>query len=596
MVDRYHTGNGQPALLALAVVLVAVFYVFPLALNHPLLDPDEGLHAAVAQEMVERGDWLVPRLLGEPFWDKPALFTWLQALSLRWLGMSEAAVRLPGLLAGLIAVISTGWAARRLLGPQAAVLAAVFYATLLLPAGLSQAATTDAVLVPVVTCALVLLWEPGQSGGAGSKTGRVLAAGGVLGIGCLAKGLVGIALVGVAYGAYLVMRVWLDRQSIAGTSADEKGVGQRDGRKELLYGLGRLSGAAGIALVVAAPWYLAMEVRNPGYLHYYFIDRHLRGFVTAGQPHGDQPWWYYLPVLLGGGLPWLAWLPAAARHTWACLRARAWGPQTYDNSDACASAADGSESSPDRTACNSLRASAGRPARGVSMARGAPMDGMLLAWCWLAGDVLLLSLGGSKLATYLWPVFPAIAILAAGLWAAALGGHTTAAVHRALRRTMLLTACLTPAGLPLVMWIVGSRFGLQFAWPTWGLAVAASATAWWGVWFVWRAVCGGHGLRGAAGGRRGFGPMSGRAFQPPGVPACRPADGGPTRRFDRVLFGPLTARPPGPEDHPAGAYQPAAATGAGRVGGRGRARPGARWALGTSRRCALSEGRTVSAL
>jgi len=68
----------------------------------PLADPDEGLHAAIAQEMVEKGDWIVPRLLDEPFLDKPILYFWAIAASLKTLGMSEAAVRLPGLLFGML--------------------------------------------------------------------------------------------------------------------------------------------------------------------------------------------------------------------------------------------------------------------------------------------------------------------------------------------------------------------------------------------------------------------------------------------------------------------------------------------------------------
>src|SRR4029077_12480870 len=58
-----------------------------------------------------------------------------------------------------------------------------------------------------------------------------------------------------------------------------------------------------VATVVAAPWYLAMEHLNPGYLHYYFVERHVSGFATELQRHGQRPWSYYIPVVIGGGLP-----------------------------------------------------------------------------------------------------------------------------------------------------------------------------------------------------------------------------------------------------------------------------------------------------
>ena len=70
--------------VALALVLAA--YLVPLAVPAPLMEDDEGLHAAIAQEMVERGDWTVPRLLGEPFLDKPILYFWLQAVSIAAFG------------------------------------------------------------------------------------------------------------------------------------------------------------------------------------------------------------------------------------------------------------------------------------------------------------------------------------------------------------------------------------------------------------------------------------------------------------------------------------------------------------------------------
>ena len=104
-----------------------------------------------------------------------------------------------------------------------------------------------------------------------------------------------------------------------------------------------------MAALVALPWYLAMDAREPGYLRYYFVDRHLLGFATDTQRHSGQPWWFYLPIVVGGGLPWLALV--RSRH--------------------------------------------------------------LLLWTWLLGAVVLLSLAESKAVTYVLPALPAIAILAA---------------------------------------------------------------------------------------------------------------------------------------------------------------------------------------
>ena len=154
--------QGDGGLLALAAVLAAVVFVLPLALPIPLMDPDEGLSASIAQEMAERGDWLTPRLLGRPFLDKPILYFWAEALSLRVFGSSESAVRLPGLLFGLLGAACTAAVGWRLLGRTTGLIAGMFYTTMVLPAAMTQAPVHDVLMVPCVCLALLGLWEGGR--------------------------------------------------------------------------------------------------------------------------------------------------------------------------------------------------------------------------------------------------------------------------------------------------------------------------------------------------------------------------------------------------------------------------------------------------
>src|SRR5438105_8762695 len=104
------------AVLALALVLT------PLAARAPLFDPDEGLHAAIAQEMTRSGDYVTPRFLGEPFLDKPILFFWAEALSLRVFGMNERAVRIPPLAFGVFGMVTVALLGRRLFGETAVII------------------------------------------------------------------------------------------------------------------------------------------------------------------------------------------------------------------------------------------------------------------------------------------------------------------------------------------------------------------------------------------------------------------------------------------------------------------------------------------
>ena len=67
--------------LALLIALPALL-LYP-CLKFHLLEPDEGRYAQIAREMLQRGEWIVPHLQGEPYLDKPPLFYWLVMLSYR---------------------------------------------------------------------------------------------------------------------------------------------------------------------------------------------------------------------------------------------------------------------------------------------------------------------------------------------------------------------------------------------------------------------------------------------------------------------------------------------------------------------------------
>lgn len=326
--------SGRPmAPPLLALVLVAAAYVLPLVLPVPLMEDDEGLHAAIAIEMVERGDWTVPRLLGEPFRDKPILYFWMQTASLAAFGASEFAVRLPGTLMALAAIGATFWLGRTLFGRVVAAWGAVVYGTMLLPYAVSLAPLHDLVMVPLVALAFGAFWRLHHATSIRARAGWTLAAGLVLGLSILGKGLTGVGLVGVGMVAWMV---WTRTWSFA-----------------LVTGA---AVALGIGALIAWPWYAAMEQASPGYLTYFFLQRHVEGVAGDTQRHAGRPFWYYAPILVGGAWPWIV---DVVRR-------------------------------PFGTATSAER----------------------LLWAWLVADVLLLSAAGSKLATYVLPTFPAMALLA----------------------------------------------------------------------------------------------------------------------------------------------------------------------------------------
>ena len=390
----------------LVVCFAAVLYLAPLFLDAPLTDPDEGLHAVIAQEMHDRGDFLVPRFLGRAFLDKPILFFWTELASISAFGMSTAAARLPGMLFAILGIVTTGWLAQVLFDRAIALVAATCYATMVLPLLLAQAPVHDMALVPLTNLAFAFLWRSTAgirdtgSGIRGTGIRDTTFAGIALGLSILTKGLEGVAIVGIGYGAYLLL-----------TRAITLTV--------VWQGIGVLA----IAAVIALPWYLAMESHEPGYLRYYFIDRHLLGFATDTQRHGGQPWWFYVPLVVGGGFPWTLYVHRGNHK---------------------------------------------------GLLPGPPE---LLLWTWLVGALVLLSVSGSKAVTYVLPVMPALAIPAARSWVLALSAESQDAAAPPLRAGILVHAALFFIIAALTPW-AASRFGDQPVRAGEAVAFAVSSAVW----------------------------------------------------------------------------------------------------------------------
>jgi 4-amino-4-deoxy-L-arabinose transferase len=132
--------------------------------------PDEPREADIAWRMSWQADPAVPLLAGEAFCEKPPLTYWLAGASVRALGESAAAARLPNLLYALLTTVSVAWLARRLAGPLAATVAAAASATLLLSYQVAIWLATDA---PVLAATAVAL--AGAAGGfhAATRRGRL---------------------------------------------------------------------------------------------------------------------------------------------------------------------------------------------------------------------------------------------------------------------------------------------------------------------------------------------------------------------------------------------------------------------------------------
>jgi 4-amino-4-deoxy-L-arabinose transferase-like glycosyltransferase len=244
----------------------------------PLLGPDEPRYARVAVEMQRSGDWVTPRLQGEPWLEKPILYYWLAGGAYALFGETEAAARLPSVAAALVFVGVTALVGARLYGTASGLHAGFVLATSLLTFVYGRAAAMDLLLAASTTAALGLL-ALRFTGVAGRLA--VPAAHVCLALAVLAKGPIGVLLPGLVVLGYAALR-------------RDAGI-----LKEVLAPKAVLAFA-----VVAVPWYaLVYAAQGQLFVDVFLLGHNLRRFTSTVHNH-PGPFFYYVPVLLAGLFPW----------------------------------------------------------------------------------------------------------------------------------------------------------------------------------------------------------------------------------------------------------------------------------------------------
>lgn len=333
--------------LTVALAWLALALVWFVSLGHrALINPDEGRYATIALGVLQSGDWITPHLNGFVYFEKPPLGYWAVAAAMQVFGVGEFAARLAPATSGFATVVAVAFTAQRLWDARAGVLAgAVATGTVWIVAN-AHFLSLDMGLTFFLTlalCAFVLA----QRDDASAREHRwwMHTAWAAMGCATLTKGLAGVLIPGATLLLYVA---WTRQWTL----------------------LRRLHPTAGVALYAAivVPWFIAVSLRNPGFLDFFFVHEHLQRYLTDTARRPGAPW-YFLPILLVGFLPWTTMLPALARFGARADARRRFQPQR-----------------------------------------------LLLAWAVFV--FVFFSASRSKLPSYILPMFPALALLA-GPWLAA---------------------------------------------------------------------------------------------------------------------------------------------------------------------------------
>lgn len=268
---------SRTAWLVALFVCVCALYLHGLA-SVGVLGPDEPRYASIGREMARSGDWVTPRLWGEPWFEKPVLLYWMVGAAYRLGFGDDWAPRFGVALVSLAFLLFYYTQMRREFGDLAALYSSVILATSAGWFAFSQVGVTDLPMAAAFGASLLLSLRWVRSGG---RRGLLLA-GVLLGVAVLAKGLVPLVL-----------------------AAPLAWVGRKKWRDLLVYAAG--------CVVTALPWYWLCYQRNGWpFIQEFFINHHLGRFASESLQH-VQPFWFYGPVLIAALYPWVPMLAYAYR-------------------------------------------------------------------------------------------------------------------------------------------------------------------------------------------------------------------------------------------------------------------------------------------
>ena len=267
--------------LSFLIIILGIFFSFEMG-NRPFASPDEGRYVEIPREMVVTGDYVTPRLDGLKYFEKPPLFYWMQAATIKAVGIDETSMRFWIVLFAILGCLSVFYVGAKCYSRNVGVMAAGILATSLIYYCHSRIIILDLVL-SILLCGS--LWafflafvKKNQS--KIPKKYLIIAMYSLSALACLTKGLIGAVLPG------FVVFLWM-----LFTNNWKK-------LKEILYVPGIL-----VFLVMFVPWHVLATQRNHDFLYYYFVVEHFLRYTTEFH-NRYQPAWFFVPIIFAGMIPW----------------------------------------------------------------------------------------------------------------------------------------------------------------------------------------------------------------------------------------------------------------------------------------------------
>jgi len=263
-----------------------LLYLVPLPFT-PLMEPDEGRYSAIPSAMNATGDYVTPRLKAVVYFEKPPLVYWATAVAFRIFGENAFSSRLFAALSAWGCILLVYRMGLFFHDARTGLYAAAVLTTFLYHVAIGRINILD---MPLAFFVCMAIWSGFHCfAGAKQKKGWLYLLYLFSALAFLAKGLIGIAF------PFGVVVIWL----------------LISGRWREIFALFSPIGIL-IFSAVSLPWLILVQQQNPDFFRFFFIQEHLLRYATR-MHDCYQPFYFYLPIILAGTLPWCAFLPEAIR-------------------------------------------------------------------------------------------------------------------------------------------------------------------------------------------------------------------------------------------------------------------------------------------
>ena len=272
----------------LIIILFSYIFLFYALGDYSLKEPDEGRYAEVPREMVETGDYIVPHLNYVRYFEKPPLLYWAVAISYKLFGVNEWSFRFTNAAYAFLIVLFLYFFTRKWFNRKIALLSGLILISSFGFFSMARIVTTDMCFSFLLFASLLCFYDFYRN----KKNVFLYLFYALAGLATLAKGPVSVILLGCTILIFLIT---------------EKNISFL---KELKW----IKGMA-IYGIVVLPWIIAISLREKEFLYFFIIDQHFLRFATT-QHKRSGPFYYFLPVLIGGMFPWSIFIPRSIIKLW----------------------------------------------------------------------------------------------------------------------------------------------------------------------------------------------------------------------------------------------------------------------------------------